>query len=335
MPGKSKQEIADLINYAKSILNLESFAIQALNEQISESFAHAAELILHTSKQGHVIVSGMGKAGFVGMKLSATFASTGVPSFFLHPAEAVHGDLGRYRKTDLALLLSNSGETEELNRTIPQIRQIGCPLISITASATSTLGRHSDLVLTLGNIEEACPLGLAPTASTAAMLALGDALAMTILKMQNFTREQFAFFHPAGKLGRKLLKISEVMRTEDRNLIVPETMIAREVIRAMTATPGRPGAAAVVDNKGKLNGIFTDGDLRRLLGQSDDFLNQPIANSMSKNPRTISDSALAADAMAILSEFKIDQVIVVNDNNQPVGLVDIQDLFETRSALNE
>jgi arabinose-5-phosphate isomerase len=322
----------NILEYASSVLETEAKAISAIIPTINDSFSHAVELILATSKQGHVIVSGMGKAGFVGMKISATFASTGVPSFFLHPAEALHGDLGRYRKTDLSLILSNSGETEEINRTISQIRSIGCPIIAITSDPNSTLGKHSDVVLPIGAIEEACPLGLAPTTSTTVMLALGDALAMSVLKKQDFTKEQFAFFHPGGKLGRKLMKVSEIMRTGDRHCLVQENTSTRTVIQSMTKTVGRPGAATIIDSKGKLSGIFTDGNLRRLLSEGSDFLDLPISENMTRNPRTVNESNLVADVSAVLAKYTIDQVIIVNDHNEPVGLVDIQDLWAFKNG---
>jgi len=326
-----KSKNINRVAYAKTVLDLEAKAISALGNGLTEDFEHAVSLVLSMADTGHVIVSGMGKAGFIGMKISATLSSTGVPSFFLHPAEAVHGDLGRYKKTDLALILSNSGETEEIVRIIPQIKSIACPIVSITANKSSTLGKYSDITLEIGSIEEACPLGLAPTASTTAMLALGDALAMTILKEQNFSREQFARYHPGGNLGRSLMKVDEVMRRDHEHCLVPESMPARQVLQAITSTVGRPGACSIVDSEGKLVGIFTDGNLRRCLAQGADFLDVSISEVMTRNPRVIDSGKLAADALQLLSEYKIDQIIVVNSELKPIGMIDIQDLLSFKT----
>ncbi|MCB0335567.1 MAG: SIS domain-containing protein, partial [Bdellovibrionales bacterium] len=208
------------IKSGKQIMQSEAASIDEVAESLDASFSAAVELILARSKDGHVIVSGMGKAGFVGMKISATLASTGIPSFFLHPAEAVHGDLGRYTENDTALLLSQSGSTDEVLRILPQIKKTGCSIIAITARSDSPLGTQSDVVIQMGAVKEAGPLGLAPTSSAAVMLAIGDALAMTILEVQGFTPEQFAQFHPAGNLGRSLVPVSEIMRTGKKLCIV-------------------------------------------------------------------------------------------------------------------
>lgn len=325
----------DIIAHGRSIITAEASALTKLAQSVREEFAHAAREILAVANKGHVIVSGMGKAGFIGQKISATLASTGIPSFFLHPAEAVHGDLGRYRKHDLALILSNSGETDEVIRIVPQIKRMGCPIISITASKESAIAKYSDVVIEIGSIKEACPLGLAPTTSTTAMLAIGDALAMSILELQNFTPEQFATFHPGGKLGRQLLKVTDIMRTGENQCVVSKELETRAVLQSITATPGRPGAASIIDQTGILIGVFTDGNLRRLLASNEDFLAKPIAETMTSNPRTVSVHALAAEAMNILSKYKIDQVIVIDDHKKPVGIIDIQDLFEVKTALQE
>lgn len=318
---------APITPYGKEIMRQEAQAVINLAERLDDSFEQAVRIILEMARDGHVIVSGMGKAGFVGMKISATLASTAVPSFFLHPSEAVHGDLGRYTRNDLALVLSNSGETEEILRIVPLIKRIGCSLISITNSNNSSLARHSDVTIAIGKQVEAGPLGLAPTTSATVMLALGDALAMSILKCRDFTPEQYAFYHPAGALGRSLMLVGEVMRTGIRNCLVPQTIKTKEVIRLYTSTEGRPGAATVVDENGQLVGIFTDGDLRRCLSVDTSFLEKPVAEVMGHNPKTIQPDILIQEAMRVLSENKIDQVVVVNQKNEPIGLLDVQDVL--------
>ncbi len=322
---------SEIKEFAQEVLEVEADAIRSL--KIGKDFETAVELLLQHSKHGHLIVMGVGKAGFIGMKISATFASTGVPSFFIPPAETIHGDLGRFRAEDLVLILSNSGETEEVLKVLPTVRKIGCKIIAITQNRSSSLGRHSEAVLELGELSEACPLGLAPTASTAAMLALGDALAMSVLKQQNFTKEQFALYHPGGALGRKLLRVEEIMRQGAEHCVVSENLQTRLVLQKITSTTGRPGAAAMVNSAGELSGIFTDGDLRRCLANNGNFLDLPISENMSRNPKTIEQTKLAADALSILHKYKIDQVIVINQANQPVGLIDIQDLYALQISM--
>lgn len=317
-------------DYAREVLELEAQALLNIAPLLNEQFDNAVDRILNLSPAGRVVVSGMGKAGFIGMKLSATFASTGVPSFFLHPAEAVHGDLGRYSKSDIAVILSNSGETEEIVRTLGAIRRTGCPIIALTGNITSTLAKHSDMVLSIGKTTEAGPLGLAPTTSTTALLGLGDALAMAVLHKQNFSKEKFALYHPAGSLGRSLMPVTQIMRSEDSICIVSDTLLTVEVLHKITKTTGRPGAAAVVDSTGTLSGFFTDGDLRRYLERGTEFLKLPISAVMSKNPKSIHQSKLAEEALGILSEYKLDQLVVVNDKKQPVGMIDIQDVVYVR-----
>lgn len=314
------------VTYGKKIISEEAQAILNLVESLDENFSNAVDKILNMSATGHIIVSGMGKAGFIGMKISATLASTGVPSFFLHPAEAVHGDLGRYTKDDLALILSNSGETDEILKIIPTIKRIGCPIISITASNKSTLAKHSDIALAIGKQKEVGPLNIAPTTSAIAMLALGDALAMSILNEKKLTAEEYAMYHPGGSLGRSLMLASEIMRKDDQICVVNESLSIKEVVKSYSATPGRPGAAIITNNNGELTGIFTDGDLRRCLDKDIDFINEKVSTIMGSNPKTVSKDTLAVEILRILSENKIDQIIVVDDTKLPVGVVDIQDL---------
>jgi arabinose-5-phosphate isomerase len=270
----------------------------------------------------------MGKAGIIAQKISATFASSGISSFFLHPAEAVHGDLGRFVESDILLLLSNSGETDEILEMLPYVKRIGCHIISLCGSSDNTLAKHSDIVLSIGEHKEAGHLALAPTTSTAVMLALGDALALVVQKEMNLTREQFALYHPAGKIGRTLLEVREIMRQGEDVCIVQRDTPLRNVLHALSATKRRTGAAVVVDHVGKLCGIFTDGDFRRLLEKNDSPLDECVELHMGRNPKVITPGELAQDAMHIMSKFKIDELIVVNEKSEPIGLLDIQDIVE-------
>ena len=312
------------IEYGQKIIREFSSSLEALN--LSSDFEFAVKTILSMNPQGRVVVTGMGKAGIIGTKISATLASVGVPSFFLHPAEAIHGDLGRFTKVDLALILSNSGETPEVLSLIPHLKRIPCPIISVTKDKDSTLGQHSDLVLAIGESKEAGPLALAPTTSTILMLAIGDALAMTLAYKKGISPQAFASYHPGGDLGRSLKKVKDIMRKNENLCICKETETAKEVLHAITITPGRPGAAVIVNENEKVSGIFTDGDLRRCLNSEPEFLKFPIKNFMGKNPKTVSDEMFAQDALSVLAEYKIDQVIVIDSDHKPIGLVDIQDL---------
>jgi arabinose-5-phosphate isomerase len=248
----------------------------------------------------------------------------------VHPAEAAHGDLGRIAREDLELALSNSGETEEILRLLPSLRRIGARLVAFTRDRHNPLARGADLVVPLGPIEEACPLGLAPTASTAALLALGDALAMTVLESRPFDREDFALYHPAGKLGRGLMKVREVMRKGDANPLVKVGATLADCLAVMTRTPGRPGAATVVDRRGRLVGVFTDGDLRRLVERHEVDFAVRVEAVMTRRPRTVRPDALVADAARVLRGAAIDQVPVIDKRGRPVGLLDVQDLLAAK-----
>ena len=312
---------------AAEVIRIEAASIAGLEEHLDAGFDAAVELVL--ACPGQVILTGMGKAGLVGSKISATLASTGTPSFFLHPAEALHGDLGRVRGGDVVLALSNSGETAETNQLMPIARRIGAQLIAMTGQPSSTLGREADAVLNIGTVEEACPLKLAPTASTSAMLAMGDAPAMVVLGERKFDRVDFARFHPAGSLGRRLMRVDEVMRKGEQLPLVPSGIPVTEVLLRTRDTPGRPGAALVVASDGRLAGIFTDGDLRRLLepGQTDG-LSQPVDAHMTTGPKTLRPDQLVEEAQHLLAEFRIDQAPVIDAAGCPVGLVDVQDLLD-------
>jgi arabinose-5-phosphate isomerase len=325
--GQTTKRLArELIDYGRTVVAAEAAALGCL--VLEESFATAVEWILGC--RGRVVVTGIGKPGFVAQKISATLASTGTPSHYLHPAEAAHGDLGRVAREDLVLALSNSGETEEILRLLPALKKIGARVVALTRDQANPLARGADLVIRIGAIEEACPMGLAPTASTAALLALGDALAMTVLKNRPFDREEYALYHPGGKLGRGFMKVREVMRSGEANPLVRETAPLSGAVAVMTRTPGRPGACTVVDAGGKLVGVFTDGDLRRLLEQGKVRFTVPVGKVMSRNPRTVRPEALVADAARVLRQARIDQVPVVDEAGRPLGLLDVQDLLAAR-----
>ena len=319
---------AEALESAQRVLRVEVEAIQALGKRLDGSFPRAVELVLACT--GRVVVTGMGKPGFIAQKISATFSSTGTPALYLHPAEALHGDLGKVARGDVVLALSNSGETDELIRLLPALKRMGVPIVALTGDASSQLARSADVVLDIGPVPEACPLGLAPTASTIALLALGDALAMSVLDRRQFSPEQFAELHPGGALGRQFLRVRDVMRTGASNPVVSSGASLRETAAVMTRTPGRPGAASVVDADGRLAGIFTDGDLRRLVQQGDTDFGRPVSSVMGKSPRTVSPDDLATTAAELLREGQIDQVPVVDDRGRPIGLLDVQDLLASR-----
>jgi arabinose-5-phosphate isomerase len=325
MPDTKRAEV----KYAREVLSREARAIVNLSGSIDAQFIKAVDLVY--SCDGKVVVTGMGKAGIIARKISATLSSTGTPSLFLHPAEAYHGDLGRLTGSDILAALSNSGETDEITRLLDPVKKIGSTIIAITGNKNSTLARHSEVVLSIGNVEEACPLGLAPSCSTAAMLALGDALALTVLRRKKtnakFDKEEYAFYHPGGELGRALLKVNDLMREADANPLVRPAMKIRDVLKAITSV--RAGAATIVDKNRKLLGIFTDGDFRRLLlrERPDAVLDRPIKTVMVKTPHTIRKDSLATEALAILKKFKVDELPVVDAHNRVVGLIDVQDLL--------
>ena len=326
-PNRTKTNTSADINYGRSIIKEEIAALSQVADLLDDSFAHAVETILALPPGSRIVVSGMGKAGFVAQKVSATLSSIGFPSFFLHPAEAVHGDLGRFSSNDLALLLSNSGETSELIRLLPTLKQRGSHIIAITSTSASTLGKHSDVVIEMGRFIEAGPLGLAPTTSTTVMMAIGDALAMTLVHRRGFTKEDFAAFHPGGDLGRSLMLVSDIMRTGESCCVIHESVDTKKALHLITETKGRPGAASIVNDAGAIVGVFTDGNLRRCLEHDVEFLSKPIGTLCSRTPITITADKLAQEAARIIQERKIDQLMVVDAQNTPVGLIDIQDLL--------
>jgi len=322
---RSKQRLSR----AAEVIRLEARTIAGLEQRLGDGFLRAIDMILGC--EGLVVVAGVGKAGLVGQKISATLASTGTPSLFIHPTEALHGDLGRIRPRDILFLISNSGESAETIALIGPTRKIGARLLAMTGASDSTLARHSDCVLDIGPVEEACPMKLAPTASTSAMLALGDALAMVVLQERAFGREDYALFHPAGALGRKLMRVSEVMRKGEQLPIAKSGAPLKDVVLVMNRTPGHPGAALVVDASGRLAGIFTHGDLARLLedGRALD-MRAPVDEFMGKNPKSIGEDRLVEEAQHVLAEHRIDQIPVIDAERRPVGLLDVQDLLDVR-----
>ena len=317
---------AEGLAFAKAVLQAEALAIGRVRDQLDGVIARAADLIL--ACPGSTIVTGMGKAGLVGQKLAATFASTGTAAFPLHPAEAVHGDLGRVRRGDVVLALSQSGETEEVVRLIPSVIRLGASLIAITERASSTLGRRADLCIALGPIDEACPLGLAPSASTTAMMAVGDALALLVSHLRDFRAEDFAVYHPAGNLGRKLAKVEDVMRTGRHLRLAAPGETVREVLARLGGARRRSGAVLVVEPDGRLAGIFTDSDLARLFEtRREGMLDRPIAEVMTVRPVRVTVGASVAEAVAALSIRKISELPVVDGSGVLAGLVDVTDLI--------
>ena len=313
-----------ILKRAKEVFKIEAQAIADLSSKLDDNFVQAVEAIYNC--RGRVVVSGMGKTGIIGQKISATLSSLGTPSIWLHSAEATHGDLGRVTKDDVVIVLSNSGETEETKNLLPILKKIGARIIAITGNKNSTLAKYSDIVLDVSVKKEACTLGLAPTSSTTAALAMGDALAVCLVEKKGFKEKDFALFHPGGLLGKRLLlKVEDIMRKGKANPIVKEDAIVKDVLYAITGA--RAGAASVINKTGRLSGIFTDGDLRRHLERNADLASRKVKEVMTKNPVTIQPQRLAVEALRILEEKKIDELPVVDAALKPVGMLDIQDVL--------
>jgi arabinose-5-phosphate isomerase len=319
----------DILQFAQQVLEVEAGAVRGI--VLDDQFGRAVEAIL--ACRGSVITSGIGKAGHVARKLSASFSSTGTPSHFLNPAEALHGDLGVVRRGDVVLILSHSGESDEIVRMLNVLKKLGAPVIAITATSHNALARFSDVVLKLGRIEEACPLGLAPSASTTAMTALGDALFLSVMKRREFTSDEFALYHPAGQLGRKLIRVKEAMTFKrGENLpLASEGLTVGQVLHEVSRIKRRSGAVVLVDEAGKVSGIFSDGDLRRAITDDDgSALRRPVGEVMTRNPKRIGGEQLASEAMALMRQFRIDELPVVDEHDRPIGIIDIQDLVVLR-----
>lgn len=321
----SEFTLFEQLRYARDIVQIEARAVANLASRLDTDFCHATRLLYEV--RGSVIVIGMGKAGLIGQKIAATLASTGTRSHFLHPAEAVHGDLGRIHHDDVLLILSQSGETEEVTRLLPSLAEFGVPIIALTGSRTSTLGRAATVTLETGPLKEACALGLAPSTSTTSMLALGDALALVTSRMRNFRPEDFARFHPGGSLGRKLSKVEDHMRPLEACRVARESQSVREVFVQQSHPSRRSGAIMLVDDAERLTGIFTDSDLARLFeSRRDNAFDQPIRNVMSARPCTVELGSMMADAVAIMAERKISELPVTDAAGMPAGLIDITDI---------
>jgi arabinose-5-phosphate isomerase len=308
----------------KIILEQEARAIHLMAERLDERFSDAIELL--ASCRGKIIISGMGKSGIIAQKIAATMSSTGSTALFLHPADAAHGDLGIVSHDDIVICLSKSGTTEELNFIIPALRQIGAKIIAMTGNQRSFLAQNANITLDTDIEKEACPYDLAPTTSTTAMLAMGDALAIALMQQKNFTQRDFALTHPKGSLGRRLtIKVTDIMAKGDAIPVVTESASVTDLILEMTSK--RYGVSAVVDTKGALCGIFTDGDLRRLVQRGKEFLNLTAGAVMTADPKTITTSAMAKECLDMLETYRITQLLVCDDQHRPVGMVHIHDLI--------
>lgn len=310
---------------AKEVIQIEAQAIKDLAKRIDGRFLKAVDAIAKC--KGRVIVTGMGKTGIIGRKIAATLSSTGTPSLWMHSAEAVHGDLGQVTKNDVVIVISSSGETDEIKRLLPLVKKIKSKIIAFTGNQKSTLAQYSDIVLDISVKKEGCPLGLAPMASTTTTLVMGDALAACLIVRREFKKENFAFYHPGGSLGRRLLlKVEDIMRRGAHYPKVEEGSAVKDVLLAITQA--RCGSACVLNKRGKFVGIFTDGDLRRHLKTDGKLLERKVAEVMTKNPTTISKDKLAVEAFQILQDKKIDELPVVDKKGKLMGLLDVQDLLK-------
>ena len=308
----------------KIIVEQEAQAIFMIAERLDERFSDAVKLM--ASCKGKIIISGMGKSGIIGQKIAATMASTGTTALFLHPADAAHGDLGIVGHQDIVLCLSKSGTTEEMNFIIPALRQIGARIIAMTGNQRSFLAQNADITLDTGIEKEACPYDLAPTTSTTAMLAMGDALAISLMQQKKFTQRDFALTHPKGSLGRRLtVKVTDIMAKENAVPLVAENASVADLILEMTSK--RYGVSAVVNEEGGLKGIFTDGDLRRLVQSGKEFLNLSAGSVMTANPKTVAPNTMAKECLDILETYRITQLLVCDSEQHPVGMVHIHDLI--------
>lgn len=316
----------DRIARAGRVLAVEASAIEGLRKKMDERFGKAVDLL--KSARGKVVVTGMGKSGLIGRKIAATLASTGTPAFFLHAGDGIHGDLGMVRRGDVVIALSNSGETEEIVRLLPMFQRMGLPVIAMTGKPESTLGRYADVVLDVGVPEEACPLGLAPTASTTAALAMGDALAVVLFDEKGFSEEDFARLHPGGALGRRLQTVADLMHTGDEVPIVPTEMPLKDALLVISAK--RLGVTGVADGEGKLVGVITDGDVRRATQSGVDLYKAKAGEIMTLSPKRIPSTVLAAAALRMMEEHSITSLFVFDASSPatPVGIVHIHDLLK-------
>jgi arabinose-5-phosphate isomerase len=314
------------LHRAREVFEIEIAALRAVRRQLDSSFSGAIELCVQALRQrGKIVVVGIGKSGNIAQKIAATLTSTGSTSVVLNSVDALHGDLGIVNDGDVILALSYSGETEELLTLLPALKRFSVTIVALTGTARSTLSRYSDIVINVRVPKEACPFNLAPTASTTAMLVMGDALAMAILEARGFKQQDFAKHHPAGAIGRALLlRVREIMRSGSRNAVAAKNLTVKEALLVMTRA--KSGSVSVTDARGKIVGVFTDGDLRRQMAVDGEVLMKPLSQVMTRRPITIREDALAAEALKIFDRRNIDDLIVVNSKREPVGLVDSQDL---------
>ena len=320
-----------ILEEAKRVIRVEAEALLSLESSIDQAFEKAVQMILNT--QGRVVVTGMGKSGLIGQKIASTMASTGTPAFFLHPAEGIHGDLGMIMKGDVVIAISNSGETDEVVRILPIIKRLGASLIALAGNPNSTLAKSGDIFLDISVKEEACPLGLAPTASTTVTLAMGDAIAVALLVSRGFKAEDFAMFHPGGALGRRLLlKVEDIMHTGEGIPLVASDTLMREAL--FTITSKGLGITGVTSGDGALIGVITDGDLRRALGNGLDIINLPASELMKKGPKRIRRDELAARALQQMEQYSITSLFVFADDEdaKPVGIIHLHDLLRAGIA---
>jgi arabinose-5-phosphate isomerase len=312
---------------AREVIKKEAEAVEGLLGKLDENFENAVNAVLKTT--GRVIVCGMGKSGIVARKIAATFSSTGTPAVFLHPAEAIHGDLGIVTRQDIVLAVSKSGDTAELQQIIPAFKRLGLTIILLTAQVDSAMAQRSDIVIDCSVPSEASPDNLVPTASSTAAVVMGDALAVALLRKRGFSSEDFAQLHPGGSLGRRLLmRVSDLMHTGDKIPFVAKSKTVTETLIVMSR--GRLGIAVIVDADGKLAGVFTDGDLRRLSERGQQFFDLPIAEVMVKNPRTISPDAILDEVLARCEEFKITVLVAVDDDQRPAGVIHLHDVLSSK-----
>lgn len=325
------------LDIARGALQAEGEAIGDLAGQVGDEFAEACRAIF--ACPGKVVLTGIGKAGIIAQKISATLASTGTLSIFLHPVEALHGDLGRLQREDVVVALSHSGASEEIVRLLDHIKARGSTLIAVTSDATSPLGQHAEIVVCYGKVREACPHQLAPTVSTTVMLALGDALALTVMTMRDFSPEDFAAFHPGGSLGRKLIKVEDAMwftRGERLNVASDSLTLGEALVEAEQADIRRTGAMLLVDDQGRLSGIMTDADLRRVIlaHRGQDVLSRPVKEVMTTDPTRVRGTSLASEALAIMNQRRFDELPVVDEEGKPLGVIDVQDLLGLKTLGN-
>ena len=322
------------LELARQTLQLEGKVVAQLADSLGEPFSAAAEAVFCC--KGKVVLTGIGKAGIIAQKISGTLASTGTQSIFLHPVEALHGDLGRLQREDVVIALSHSGQSEEIIRLLDHIKSRGARLIAITGSGDSLLARYADVVICYGQVEEACPLGLAPTVSTTCMLALGDALALTVMKMRDFGPEDYAVFHPGGALGRKLIRVEDAMtfRRGERLSVAEDSMTLGDALREVEKAPRRAGVMLLVDGDGRLSGLLTDADLRRTLlkHRGTNILERPVAEFMTRNPKHVHTGELASEALAVFNKYRIDELPVLDQSDRPVGIIDVQDLIGIKTV---